>query len=244
MKIAFIQESRITEIYLFSADKLAETIGMSIDNAVIILIPRLKAFYTNDFSGHDWFHTYRVWKLAEHIAIKENANIELCTLAALLHDVADWKKNEKKGYEIIYDWLNDCQISQHIIQQVIEIISETSFKGAQVDDCTSSLESQIVMDADRLDAIGAIGIARAFTYGGNKNQAMHNPESKLNFAESFEEYKSSQSTTINHFYEKLLLLKHRMNTKTGKKIARKRHKILVQFLKDFKDEWNLCLPLT
>ncbi|MDO9511541.1 MAG: HD domain-containing protein [Bacteroidales bacterium] len=202
------------------------------------LIPKLKTFYSNDFSGHDWYHTFRVWKMSEYIAVKENADVSLCCISALLHDVSDWKKDEDEGHQLIVSWLLECQIQTEIIQKVCEIISETSFKGAKVDDKATSLESKIVMDADRLDAIGAIGIARAFAFGGSRNNPIHIPDDELLMASSFEEYKSRTSPAISHFYEKLLLLKDRMNTETAKKIAINRHQILIDFLKAFHTEWD------
>ena len=195
----------------------------------------------NDASGHDWWHIYRVWKMALYLSEKENANNFEVQLAALLHDLDDWKlvdHENHSGVSIAKDWLIKQQVEEKLISKICKIIKDLSFKGAGVSTRMSSIEGKVVQDADRLDAIGAIGIARAFTYGEYKNREMYNPEIKPVLHQSFDDYKKNQSTTINHFHEKLLLLKDLMNTETAKKIALKRHKFLENFLKQFEAEWK------
>ena len=195
----------------------------------------------NDASGHDWWHIYRVWKMALYLSEKENANNFEVQLAALLHDLDDWKlvdHENHSGVSIAKDWLIKQQVEEKLISKICKIIKDLSFKGAGVSTRMSSIEGKVVQDADRLDAIGAIGIARAFAYGGYKNREMYNPEIKPVLHQSFDDYKKNQSTTINHFHEKLLLLKDLMNTETAKKIALKRHKFLENFLKQFEAEWK------
>ncbi|CAD8166586.1 unnamed protein product [Paramecium pentaurelia] len=197
-------------------------------------------------SGHDYFHIERVMKMATRIANEEskikNVNMNLVQLGALLHDIADHKfhgGDDTIGPKVARQFLEkDGEANEELIKQVEDIIKEISFKGAKVKDQMSTFEGQIVQDADRLDAIGAIGIARCFTYGGYKNRQLFNPDQKPEFHENFQDYKKNESTTINHFYEKLLLLKDRMNTETGKKIAEKRHQIMVNYLDQFLQEWE------
>lgn len=193
-----------------------------------------------DSSGHDWWHIYRVWNMSKKLYETEGGNLFVIEMAALLHDIADWKFNnsEEEGILLIQKWLNKVNVDQNSAQGIIEIIKNISFKGAGVKDQMNSIEGKIVQDADRLDAIGAIGIARTFAFGGKFGNPMHDPESKAEMHASFEEYKKSKGTTINHFYEKLLLLKDRMNTQTAKKIALERHQYMGHFLKQFYDEWD------
>ncbi|MBW2997617.1 HD domain-containing protein, partial [Candidatus Woesearchaeota archaeon] len=173
-----------------------------------------------DGSGHDWWHVYRVWKTAIHIAEKEKADMFIVQLAALLHDLADWKLYKGDDLKPVKDWLETLEIDNETADLVCEIVKNVSFKGAGVrSEITKTKEGMVVQDADRLDAIGAIGIARALAYGGHKGREIHNPDTKPVKHKTFEEYKSSKGTTINHFYEKLLLLKDRMKTETGKKMA-------------------------
>lgn len=195
----------------------------------------------NDASGHDWWHIYRVHNLAKYIAVKEGGNIFVVELAALLHDISDWKLNggdDQLGGELAEEWLASLALDTQTIQHVSDIIRTMSFKGANVEDNMKTLEGKIVQDADRLDAIGAIGIARAFAYGGNKQRLMYDPDVPYRLHDTFEEYKKSNSNTINHFYEKLLFLKDRMNTATARKIAEERHLIMEQFLQQFFKEWD------
>ena len=197
-----------------------------------------------DYSGHDWWHIHRVYKLAQHIAEKEKADQKIVSLAALLHDIADWKFNDgdlNAGPEQAKVWLLKQGVDKFIIDSVCEIIRNISFKGAKVTDAPLSLEGRVVQDADRLDAISAIGIARAFAYGGYKHRSIHLPEVLPTLHASFEEYKNKSTTTINHFYEKLLLLKDKLHTSTAKAIAIKRHQLMEDYIKQFFDEWNIII---
>lgn len=198
----------------------------------------VKSKLKGDSSGHDWWHIYRVWNMSKKIHETEGGDLFIIELSALLHDVADWKfnENEDDALNIIYDWLIQFDLNNEIITKVIDIIVDISFKGAGVKDKMGSIEGKIVQDADRLDAIGAIGIARTFAFGGKFGSEMYNPEIKFKLHHSFEEYKKSNGTTINHFYEKLLLLKERMNTRTALAIAEQRHNFMENFLKQFYDE--------
>lgn len=194
----------------------------------------------HDSSGHDWWHIYRVWNLAKLIGKKEDVDLHLVELAALLHDSDDWKLSDKNQENLpnARRLLIEKNVSKDIIEKVVVIINEVSFKGAGVETKPTSTEAMVVQDADRLDAIGAIGIARTFAYGGFKNQPLHLPNAKPIFHNNFEEYKSTRTSTINHFYEKLLLLKDRLNTDTAKELAIQRHKFMEQFLEQFYLEWN------
>ena len=193
-------------------------------------------------AGHDWFHIERVWKLSKKIAEKEGGNLEVIELSALLHDIADPKfhnGNETLALEISRNFLESEMVSEEIILQVLFIIKNISFKNRGELPENLPLELEIVQDADRLDAIGAIGIARTFNFGGFKNNLMYHPEIKPNLGMKKEEYKKSNGTTINHFYEKLLLLKNLMNTETAKKIASERHDFMLKFLDEFYKEWKV-----
>lgn len=209
------------------------------------LIERTSAFVkkqlTNAEGGHDWFHIERVYKNSLLIAKTESANLLVIQLGALLHDIADSKfhdGDETVGPKVARTFLESENVAEDTIQHVINIIENISFKGGNHNTTFTSAELNIVQDADRLDALGAIGIARTFNYGGFKNRAIYNPEiaPKLNMTK--EEYKKSTAPTINHFYEKLLLLKDKMNTKTGKQLANKRHEYMEQFLTQFYGECN------
>ena len=195
-------------------------------------------------AGHDWFHIERVWKLSKKIAEKEGGNLEVIELSALLHDIADPKfhnGDETLALKISQNFLEEIQVDAELIEQVLSVIKNISFKNRAEAPENPPLELQIVQDADRLDAIGAIGVARTFNFGGFKNNLMYHPEIKPNLGMNKEEYKKSNGTTINHFYEKLLLLKDLMNTKTAKKIASERHDFMLQFLDEFYKEWNVEL---
>jgi uncharacterized protein len=197
----------------------------------------------DDTSGHDWWHVYRVWQTAKYIAKNEKADLLIVELAALLHDIADWKFNDgdlRAGSRVAKKWLAQIDCDDDVITKVCNIIDNVSFKGANVKNSILTLEGQIVQDADRLDAMGAIGISRAFAYGGFKRYELHNPETKPILHDSFEAYKNNKGTTINHFYEKLLLLKDRMNTATGKLLAAQRHQFMVDYLEQFFTEWNVA----
>lgn len=201
----------------------------------------VRQLLSGDGSGHDWFHIERVRNAAMRIAREEGANLFVVELAALLHDVADWKYaggDHEAGPRAARSWLVPLGVSAPTIDHVCRIIAELSFKGAGVATPMSSLEGQIVQDADRLDAIGAIGVARTFAYGGHKGQAMHDPAIAPQMHGSFEAYKTNVGTSINHFYEKLLLLKDRMNTASGKRLAAERHAYLERFLEQFLAEWE------
>ena len=200
----------------------------------------IKQEFSDDSSGHDWWHIYRVWKNAIAICEQERADRFTVELAALLHDLDDWKfnENEDETPNRAKAWMESCNVNSEMIEKVCEIIMHISYKGAQVENKMKSLEGLIVQDADRLDAIGAIGIGRAFAYGGYKNRPMYDPERSNKMHASFEEYKNSKSDTINHFYEKLLLLKDMMNTGTAKRIAEQRHEVILSFLSQFMNEWE------
>jgi uncharacterized protein len=200
----------------------------------------IKQEFGQDPSGHDWWHIYRVWKNAVTICRYEKADAYIVQLAALLHDLDDWKFNQIGDETPLRarDWMRQCGVDPRVIEQVCEIIMHVSYKGAQGGNKMKSIEGLIVQDADRLDAVGAIGIGRAFAYGGYKNRMMYDPDSPPQMHASFEEYKNSNSATINHFHEKLLLLKDMMNTSTAKKIAEQRHEVMLRFLDQFMNEWE------
>ena len=209
-------------------------------NGVIEQISKqVYSFHSSDTSGHDWCHVSRVWKLARYIAEKEGANFFLVELAALLHDIDDHKIEGADSINLpnAKRLLRNHNVDSVHIERVVQIIKEVSFKGACVEAKTSSIEACVVQDADRLDAIGAIGIARAFTFGGSKKRELYHPEIHPKLHDSFEEYKNAKGTTLNHFYEKLLLLKDRLNTQTAKDIALDRHSFMEQFLERFLAEW-------
>ncbi len=192
-------------------------------------------------AGHDWFHIERVWKTASFICQKENADAFIVELAALLHDIADAKfhnGDEEMGPQKAGDFLKSLNVEAGMIAHVQQIIKTMSFKSSFDGMVFTSKEKEIVQDADRLDAMGAIGIARAFHYGGYKNRPLYNPAVKPNLRQNKEEYKNSTAPTINHFYEKLLLLKDRMNTQTGKEMAEDRHQFMLSYLEQFYAEWN------
>ena len=191
--------------------------------------------------GHDWLHIERVYNNAKLIAAEETCDLLVVKLGALLHDIADSKfhdGDETIGPKIARDFLQQQNLDQHLIDHVISIIENISFKGGNFEKTFNSIELQIVQDADRLDAIGAVGIARAFNYGGFKNRTLYDPAIKPELHMTKEQYKRSSSPTINHFYEKLLLLKDKMNTESAKKIAEGRHRFMEAFLQQFYDESN------
>lgn len=201
----------------------------------------VKEKLANAEGGHDWFHIQRVYKNAMLIAKGESCDETVVKLGALLHDIADSKfhdGDETVGPKVAREFLEKESVSEDIITHVIQIIDNISFKGGNNEKRFWSIELDIVQDADRLDAIGAIGIARAFNYGGFKNRAMHDPQIAPKMNMTKEEYKKSQAPTINHFYEKLLLLKDKMNTETGKQIAEQRHQYMQGFLAQFYAEWD------
>ena len=208
-----------------------------IDNTILFVKQQLE----NAEGGHDWFHIERVYKNALLIAEGVDCDLTVVKLGALLHDIADSKfhgGDETVGPKTARVFLESQNVKEDIILHVIAIIENISFKGGNFEKKFNSKELEIVQDADRLDAIGAIGIARTFNYGGFKNRPLYNPNIQPNMNMNKEEYKNSESPTLNHFYEKLLLLKDKMNTETGKKIAQKRHDFMVTFLSQFYAEWD------
>ena len=192
--------------------------------------------------GHDWFHIQRVFKNTLLIAKDEKVDVLVVSLGALLHDIADAKFNggdETVGPKMASMFLQSLEVDKKIVDHVVKIIENISYKSSlDSKKLFTSKELQVVQDADRLDAIGAIGIARAFNYGGFKNRELYNPEIAPNLQMTKEEYKKSKAPTINHFYEKLLLLKDKMNTESGKKLAEKRHEFMLDYLEQFYKEWN------
>lgn len=192
-------------------------------------------------SGHDWWHVFRVWKLAVNIGKAEQAELYPVELAALLHDIADWKfhgGDGEVGPATAGVWLRSLEVEEAVVIHVMDIIRHVSFKGAGVETAMSTREGMVVQDADRLDAIGAVGIARTFAYGGFKGRELYNPEVPPTSHQTFEQYKNSQGPTINHFYEKLLLLKDRMNTPAARSMAEGRHRFMETFLEQFYREWE------
>jgi len=191
--------------------------------------------------GHDWWHIYRVWKTARHIAQNESGDMFVVELGALLHDIADSKfhgGDEEIGPVRARKFLESLQLEEDVILHVENIISNISFKGGKLPQKFKSPELDVIQDADRLDALGAIGIARTFNYGGHKGRTIYNPEIKPNLDLSKEQYKNSDAPTLNHFYEKLLLLKNLMNTETGKQMAEDRHNFMLAYLDQFYKEWE------
>ncbi|EKE06182.1 MAG: hypothetical protein ACD_19C00061G0001 [uncultured bacterium] len=213
------------------------------DNQTILLktIEYVKETLAKDYSGHDWWHIYRVWVMAKRIQQNENGNIFVIELGALLHDIADWKFHDGDlsiGPKVAESWLTSLGVDNTIIDQVCTIINSTSFKGAKVNNKLATIEEMIVQDADRLDSMGAIGIGRTFAFGGSKGRLIFDPNKAPQLHESFDEYRNSESSSINHFYEKLLLLKDMINTETAKTIAKERHEFMCLFLDQFFAEWK------
>lgn len=190
--------------------------------------------------GHDWWHIYRVWKNAKIIGAGEHVDLLVVELGALLHDIADSKfhnGDETIGPKMAREFLETLDIEDNVIVHVEKIIAHISYKGGNHKQTFKSPELDVVQDADRLDALGAIGIARTFNYGGHKNRRLFDPDIKPNMNMSRDEYKKNNAPTINHFYEKLLRLKDRMNTETGRRMAEQRHRFMEQFLEEFYKEW-------
>lgn len=196
----------------------------------------------DDASGHDWWHIHRVRNLTKNIAKEEHGiiNLFVCEMAALLHDVADEKlnKTEDEGERKVRKWLSAHPITEEETEQIMEIILHMSYKGGTNKIRLSSIEGEIVQDADRLDAIGAIGIARTMAYSGSKNRLIHDPAKKPRRQLTIEDYRSGKDTAIMHFYEKLLKLKDEMNTTVGKQLAEKRHTYMKEYLVEFYAEWD------
>ncbi|MBL1280420.1 MAG: HD domain-containing protein [Fluviicola sp.] len=205
------------------------------------VIEKIKSQFEGDATGHDWHHIMRVYNLSRYIQEVEGGDLKIIELAALLHDISDHKLNGGKldeGGKVAAKILEELGEDEDTISQVKYIIDNVSYKGANTKAEMKTLEGRIVQDADRLDAIGAIGIARTFAYGGNRNRPIYEPEHKAKMHESFEDYFNSKSHTINHFYEKLLLLKDRLNTPTGIKLGEERHQLMENYLDAFFKEWN------
>ena len=214
---------------------------MKDSNSILETVQYVKKTLSGAEGGHDWFHIERVWKNAKLIASGEECDWEVVELAALLHDIADSKfhgGDEEIGPRKAREYLTAAGIDSKKANHIVAIIENVSFKGGHNARNHSSIELDIVQDADRLDAIGAIGIARTFNYGGFKNRAIYDPSIAPNLNMTKEEYKKSTAPTINHFYEKLLLLKDLMNTESGKRIAEQRHQYMEGFLNQFYNEWN------
>lgn len=208
-----------------------------------LIISKTKDFVRYELSdsegGHDWWHTYRVWKNAKNIAKTEEGDLFIIELGALLHDIADYKfHDESVGPKKAREFLESLEVDDDIIEEIENIIRNISFKGGGVKQDYKSQELDIIQDADRLDAIGAIGIARTFNYGGYKQRPIYDPDVDPNIGMNKDEYIKRESPTINHFYEKLLLLKDRMNTKTAQKMAQRRHDFMENFLQEFYKEWE------
>jgi uncharacterized protein len=214
---------------------------MKNEEVVMALVKTLQEEFAHESTGHDWFHIERVWKNAKLICSNEDANAFVVELGALLHDIADHKfvkNSDIVAQQRTIDLLTNLKVEAHVIEQVLHIVLNCSYKGGVGDNKMESIEGLIVQDADRLDAIGAIGIARAFAFGGKFDRQIYDPNIAPTRFKTIEEYKTKQSHTVNHFYEKLLLLKDQMNTKTGKALALKRHEFMQGFLQEFYAEWK------
>ncbi len=214
---------------------------MDKQNIIQKTIDFVKITLSDAEGGHDWWHIYRVWKTAKHIAQYEDVDLFVVELGALLHDIADSKfhdGDEEIGPLKAREFLLSQQVNLEIIAHVENIITNISFKGGKLPQRFKSPELDVIQDADRLDALGAVGIARTFNYGGHKGRSIYNPGIKPNLNLTKEEYKNSTAPTLNHFYEKLLLLKDRMNTETGKQMAEERHAFMLDFLDQFYKEWD------
>jgi len=208
------------------------------------IILQTERFIDSEFrleaSGHDWFHIDRVRKMALRIGQSENCNSFVTEMAALLHDLDDWKLHvsEDPYSSRAEKWLLSLELDADVISRILMVIEDVSYKGAGIETPARTIEAAAVQDADRLDAMGAIGIARTFAYGGNKNRLIYDPSVASVMHQTFQDYKNSSAPTINHFYEKLLLLKDRMNTETAKKIAKERHRFMELYLNQFFEEWD------
>lgn len=208
---------------------------------VLKISDRVQKLFASEEGSHDWWHIHRVWSLALKIADQEKANLEIVSLGALLHDIADHKYHNGDitvGPKKAETMLREEGADETCIRKVVDIVNEVTFKGAAVETPVTSIEAACVQDADRLDAIGAIGIARAFAYGGSNNRLLHDPNTTFRQHASFDEYKNDKGATTHHFYEKLLLIKDRMQTQTGKSLALHRHEVMVNYLEQFFAEWE------
>lgn len=202
--------------------------------------------FDNESTGHDWYHIYRVWQMAKIIAAKEKADMFVVELGALLHDIADWKEHddEKTGGRATREWLQKFDLDKKTIDHVCHIVDNVSFKGIGSENKIKTLEGKVVQDADRLDAIGAIAIARVFAFGGSKGRPIHNPKVPFDPLSEAEyripkNHSKTSRPSLHHFYDKLLHLKDLINTKTAKKMAVRRHKIMEEYLEEFFSEWGI-----
>ena len=201
----------------------------------------VKSTLSGESSGHDWWHVYRVWQMSKRIGRAEGADMFVVELAALLHDIADWKfhdGDDKAGSRAAREWLRRQSVDNTVIDHVCTIIDDLSFKGAGVPTSMKTKEGMVVQDADRLDALGAIGIARAFSYGGFKGRQIYDPDIPPAHHATFEEYKKSTGPTINHFHEKLFLLKGLLNTEAARLVAEERHSFMEEYVRRFLREWD------
>lgn len=201
----------------------------------------IKKTFDNAHSGHDWWHMWRVWQNAKLIGKTEKVDMFIVEMGALLHDISDWKFNSKKDSESgvqARKWLTQFILDEKTVNHICDIVANVSFKGVGVTPEMKTLEGKVVRDADRLDALGAIGIARAFAYGGAVNRSMYDPTEPPYIHKTQKEYMNKKSHSINHFYEKLLHLKDLMRTETGRRLAEKRHRYMEEFLKEFYGEWE------
>lgn len=213
----------------------------SLDPLVERTVAHIRDRMTGESSGHDWWHIYRVWQMARRLAIEERADLLLVELGALLHDIADWKFHGGdlgEGPRQARSWLESIGASREVVEAVVRIVERVSFKGAGVADDMPWLEGQIVQDADRLDAMGAIGIGRAFAYGGHAGRLMYDPNHPPEQHDSADAYRRSGGPTLNHFHEKLFLLRDRMHTSAARRIATERHRVMEEFVNQFLGEWS------
>ena len=211
-------------------------------NLVDRVTAHIKARFLAESSGHDWHHINRVWQLTRRIAAQEGADSQIAELGALVHDIADWKfhdGDDSVGPREAEALLRREGATEEVIAAVVDIVATISYKGAGVTTAMRTLEGRCVQDADRLDAIGAIGIARCFAYGGHACRLMHDPDEAPVLHQTAAAYKASKGASLNHFYEKLLLLKDRMNTPTGRALAEPRHRFMEDFVAQFLEEWNV-----
>jgi len=211
-------------------------------NLVDRVAAHIKARFLAESSGHDWHHINRVWQLTRQIAAQEGADSQIAELGALVHDIADWKfhdGDDSVGPREAEALLRREGATEEVIAAVVDIVATISYKGAGVTTAMQTLEGQCVQDADRLDAIGAIGIARCFAYGGHAGRLLHDPDEAPVLHQTAAAYKASKGASLNHFYEKLLLLKDRMNTPTGRALAEPRHRFMEDFVAQFLEEWNV-----
>lgn len=200
----------------------------------------VKDKFSGDSGGHDWYHMERVWKMARQLGRAEDADLFIVELAALLHDWADWKisADQAKDTEVMKQLLRDQNVSEAQIEHICDVIDNVSFKGLAKRSTQKTIEGKVVQDADRLDAIGAIAIARVFAYGGHRGRPIHDPAIDLNLKLTDKEYLTTERSGIAHFYDKLLHLKDQINTKSAKKIAEDRHRFMAEYLERFLDEWD------